>query len=281
MCIRDRLGSELKSLSNNLNQFEWVFTDLNELDLSDLSCLESNISNISPDVIVNCAAYTNVEKAESEIELANIVNFKAVEIISKWSSINKRKLIHISTDYVFDGSSKIPLKECALTSPINIYGSSKLKGEKVCLKNDLNSIIVRTSWVYSSFGNNFVKTMRSLMREKDSLNIVNDQYGSPTYAKDLAQSIIQIINFKHWIPGIYNYSNEGEISWFDFANDIKYFSKFKIKIKGVSTEQYPTAVRRPKYSLLDKAKIKNIYNIKIPCYRDSLEKCIKILENEA
>jgi dTDP-4-dehydrorhamnose reductase len=276
-----QVGSELRFLSLIQNQHEWVFTDLQELDLSDLKNLEINISKIAPSLIINCAAYTSVDKAESENELANILNFKAVDLISKWSSNNRKKLIHISTDYVFDGNSETPMREDAVTSPINIYGSSKLKGENVCLKNDLNSIIIRTSWVYSSFGNNFVKIMRNLMKKRDSLSVVNDQVGSPTYAADLAETILTIVNHKKWNAGVYHYSNEGKISWFDFANDIKYFSNSKTQINGISTEEYPTVAKRPKYSMLDKTKIKETYNIKVPDYKDSLEKCIKILQNEA
>ena len=276
-----QLGSELRFFSSFQTQHQWVFTDLKELDLSDLQSLESNISKIAPCLIINCAAYTSVDKAESENELANILNFKAVDLISKWSSNNNKKLIHISTDYVFDGNSDNPLKEDALTSPINFYGLTKLEGERICLKNDLNSIIIRTSWVYSSFGNNFVKIMKNLMLKRDSLSVVNDQVGSPTYAADLAETILTIVNHKKWTAGVYHYSNEGEISWFDFANDIKYFSNSKTQINGISTEEYPTTAKRPKYSLLDKTKIKETYNIKVPNYKYSLKKCIKILQNEA
>jgi dTDP-4-dehydrorhamnose reductase len=276
-----QLGSELRSLSLIHNQFQWIFTDLHELDLSDLENLESNLSKIAPCLIINCAAYTSVDKAESENELANILNFKAVDLISKWSSNNKKKLIHISTDYVFDGNSDTALKENAPTSPINFYGITKLEGERICLKNDINAIIIRTSWVYSSFGNNFVKIMKNLMSSRDSLSVVNDQLGSPTYAADLAEAILTIINHKKWIAGLYHYSNEGEVSWFDFANDIKYLGNFKIQIKGIPTVEYPTDAKRPKYSLLDKTKIKETYNIKVPHYKDSLKKCIKILQNES
>ncbi len=275
-----QLGSELRYLSSCERQYEWVFTDLNELDLSDLKNLKKNISLISPSIIINCAAYTLVDKAESEINYANILNHKAVDIISKWSSINNKKLIHISTDYVFDGCSNFPINEDADTKPVNSYGFSKLKGENVCLKNDKNSIIIRTSWLYSSFGNNFVKTMINLMKKKDSLNVINDQLGSPTYALDLARTIIVIINYKKWIPGIFHYSNEGIISWFDFANDIKYLCNFKTKIKGVSSSEFHTEANRPKYSLLNKSKIKETYNIKVPNYIESLKKCLKILQNE-
>lgn len=276
-----QLGSELSFLSSKHNQHEWIFTDLQQLDLFDLENLERNISKIEPCLIINCAAYTSVDKAESENELANIINYKAVDVISKWSSKTGKKLIHISTDYVFDGNSETPLKEDAKTSPINVYGSSKLKGEKACLNNDISSIIIRTSWVYSSFGNNFVKIMRNLMKKKDVISVVNDQLGSPTYAADLAEVISTIVNHNRWIPGVYHFSNEGEVSWFDFANDIKHLSNLKTKIKGISTKKHPTFAKRPKYSLLDKTKIKETYRIKVPYYKDSLEKCIKILENEA
>jgi len=275
-----QLGSELSFLSLIHNNFTWILTDINELDLADVKNLEFNIANIFPDIIINCAAYTNVDKAESEKELANTLNFKAVDIISKWSSVNKKKLIHISTDYVFDGSSETPLKEDADTSPINVYGTTKLNGENVCLKNDSSSIIIRTSWVYSSFGNNFVKTMYTLMKERESLNIINDQIGSPTYAKDLAETIINIINYKDWIPGLYHYSNEGEVSWFDFARSIKNYFGLSTDLYQISSDEYPTAARRPSYSLLDKSKIKTTFNIKVPSYEDSLGKCIKILKNE-
>ena len=275
-----QLGSELRSLSLEENQFEWIFTDIRELDLSDFSNLEKTLEKISPSLIINCAAYTNVDKAESEKELANILNFKAVEKISKWTSYNQKKLIHISTDYVFEGSSKAPLNENALTSPINFYGLTKLKGEKICLKNNPESIIIRTSWLYSSFGNNFVKTMRTLMSERTLLNVINDQIGSPTYANDLALTIIKIIKHENWISGLYHYSNEGEISWFDFATSIKELSGFNTKINGISTLEFPTAAKRPKYSLLDKSKIKEKFNVLIPNYKDSLKKCLKILNDE-
>jgi dTDP-4-dehydrorhamnose reductase len=275
-----QLGSELRFLSSVQNQHKWIFTDLKELDLSDLQNLKSNISKIAPSLIINCAAYTYVDKSESENELANILNCKAVDLISKWSSNNRKKLIHISTDYVFDGNSETPLKEEAVTSPVNRYGFSKLNGENVCLKNDNNSIIIRTSWLYSSFGNNFVKTMRNLMKKRDSLSVVNDQVGSPTYAADLAEAILKIVNYNKWIPGLYHFSNDGEISWFDFANDIKCLSNYKTQIIGISTKEYPTAAKRPKYSLLDKTKIKKTYNIIVADYKESLEKCIKILQNE-
>jgi dTDP-4-dehydrorhamnose reductase len=275
-----QLGSELRFLSKNKNHFEWFFTDFQDLDLSDIHNLEKNISFIEPEIIINCAAYTNVDKAESEVDLANLINFKAVDKISKWSSANNCKLIHISTDYVFDGSSSAPLKENAITCPLNVYGLSKLNGEKACLKNDSKCIIIRTSWVYSSFGKNFVKTISSLMSQKNSLNIIYDQVGCPTYARDLAEVIISIINYKDWIPGLYHYSNDGEVSWFDFAKSIKKYFDFSTILIPILTEEYPTPAKRPRYSILDKSKIKTTFNINVPNYKISLEKCITILKDE-
>ncbi len=275
-----QLGSEFKLLSSIYDKFTWVFTDIDNLNLIDFKNLNDNISKINPDLIINCAAYTDVDKAESEQEFANLLNFKAIDLLSKWTSKNLSKIIHISTDYVFDGNSSIPLKEDSSTKPVNIYGMSKLKGEKVCQKNDPNSIIIRTSWVYSIFGNNFVKTISSLMKKNNSLSIIDDQIGSPTYANDLAEVIISIINYKEWIPGLYHYSNEGEVSWFDFAKLIKKYFGYNTYLKPISTFEYPTPAKRPYYSLLDKSKIKTTYNVNIPNYKSSLEKCIKILKNE-
>jgi dTDP-4-dehydrorhamnose reductase len=274
-----QLGSELNKLSEN-SSFEWTFTDIKELNLLDLENIPANLDAYFPDVIINCAAYTAVDKAEEDTELSDILNHKAISVIAKWSFKNSCKLLHVSTEYVFDGNSEIPLTEKAITNPINVYGETKLLGETRCLKNNPNAIIIRTAWVYSSFAANFVKTMMCLMQEKEKLNIINDQIGSPTYAADLAGAILKIIASKKWIPGIYHYSNEGEISWFDFANDIKELGGFKTEINGIPTKEYPTPAKRPKYSLLDKTKIKETYHIEIPYYRDSLEKCIKILKNE-
>ncbi|HAT77447.1 MAG TPA: dTDP-4-dehydrorhamnose reductase, partial [Flavobacterium sp.] len=189
-----QLGSELKVLSSKYSHFDWVFTDWQELDLCDLKNLEHNISIINPQIIINCAAHTAVDKAESEKELSDILNHQSIAIIAKWSYENNCQLIHISTDYVFDGNSSKALTENATTNPINVYGLTKLAGENACLNQNPEAIIIRTSWVYSSFGNNFVKTMSRLMQEKDSLNVVNDQIGSPTYAADLTQAIMTIIS---------------------------------------------------------------------------------------
>ncbi|CAD0009796.1 dTDP-4-dehydrorhamnose reductase [Flavobacterium chungangense] len=269
---KGQLGSELSVLSAKYSQYEWCFADRAKITLDDLEVLEKQLKEIQPNIIFNCGAYTAVDKAESEKEIAFTVNHSAVELIAKYAKENNAKLIHISTDYVFDGSSSIALNEEAETNPINIYGASKRAGEIACLTENPNSIIIRTSWVYSKFGNNFVKTMQRLMKEKESINVVNDQIGSPTYAADLAQTMLDILDSPNWIPGIYNYSNEGEISWYEFALSIREFGKYNCNVGGVSSASYPTPAKRPQFSLLDKKKIKRIYNLDVPDYRESLKK---------
>ena len=272
-----QLGSELRELSNFVNRYKWIFTDRQELDLSDLQNLADNITTISPDILINCAAYTAVDKAESEIELADVLNHHAVAIMAKWTFTNNSKFIHVSTDYVFDGTSSIALNEDVPTAPINVYGKTKLSGERACRNENPESIIIRTSWVYSSYGANFVKTMSRLMKEKDTLNVVNDQIGSPTYAADLAKAILDILNHTNWQSGIYNYSNEGEISWYEFALAIQEIGGFECKVSGISSSQYPTPATRPAFSLLDKSKIKAKYSILIPDYKESLRKCMELM----
>lgn len=271
-----QLGSELRLLSGNYPQYEWFFADRNQISLDNLSVLEKQLEQIHPNVIINCGAYTAVDKAESEKELADTINHLAVGVLANWSLKNKAKLIHISTDYVFDGTSSLPLKEDAATNPINIYGATKLEGEKLCQQENPNAIILRTSWVYSSFGNNFVKTMSRLMQERDSLNVVNDQIGSPTYAADLAQAVIEIIIHSEWHPGIFNFSNEGEISWYEFALAIQEIGGYDCNVGGIPSSSYPTPAKRPFYSLLDKTKIKKIYQVDVPDYKDSLKKMMSL-----
>ena len=213
--------------------------------------------------------------------MAHIINYNAIDVISRWTSRNNKRLIHISTDYVFEGLSKNPLDEKSLTNPVNEYGRSKLKGEQVCLENDPNSIIIRTSWLYSSYGKNFVKTMINLMKINNSVKVVNNQIGSPTYAYDLAKVIIEIIIKSKNKSGLFHYSNEGEISWFEFAKSIKEFYNLDCKIIGVSSEEFKTLAKRPKYTILNKSKIKTTFNLEIPNYKQSLKNCIEIIKNEA
>jgi dTDP-4-dehydrorhamnose reductase len=275
-----QVGSELKVLCENYSQYEWIFADRNQVSLDNLSLLENQLKEICPDIILNCGAYTTVDKAETEPELANIVNHLAVGIIAQYAKDHSVKLIHISTDYVFDGTSAVASTEEAVTQPINVYGASKRAGELACLAVNPDAVIIRTSWVYSRFGNNFVKTMQRLLQERDTINVVNDQIGSPTYAADLAQAMITILTAKEWIPGIYNYSNEGEISWYEFVLAIKEIGGYTCEVKGIPSSAYPTPAKRPAFSLLDKSKIKAVFSITVPHYKDSLTRCMKLLRNE-
>jgi dTDP-4-dehydrorhamnose reductase len=269
-----QLGSELKELSSHYSQFEWVFADRSLLDLSVIGSITNVLDGLQPQIILNCAAYTAVDKAESETELADILNHQAVAVLAQWTNANDCQFLHISTDYVFDGNSSMPLTEEAATGPINVYGQTKLAGEQACLRENPNVIIIRTSWVYSSFGANFVKTMSRLMQERDNLNVVNDQIGSPTYAADLAEAILKIITHSHWQAGIYNYSNEGEISWYEFALEIQEIGGFDCLVSGIPSSDYPTPAKRPHYSLLDKSKIATTFGVVVPGYRESLERCM-------
>nr|WP_315155985.1 dTDP-4-dehydrorhamnose reductase [uncultured Flavobacterium sp.] len=273
-----QLGSELKVLSKNYSQFEWVFTDREELDLCELEDLEDKIAQINPAVIINCAAHTAVDRAETEIELSDVLNHQAVSIMAKWCHANEAKFIHVSTDYVFDGTASNALTESASTGPINVYGRTKLAGEIACMRENSSAIIIRTSWVYSSFGANFVKTMSRLMQERDSLNVVNDQIGSPTYAGDLAKAILTILIHPNWQSGIYNFSNEGEISWYEFALAIQEIGGFDCLVSGIPSSAYPTPAKRPQYSLLDKSKIKNTFGVSVPNYKESLIRCMELLK---
>ena len=275
-----QLGLEFQKISNSYDSLSWVFSTIKTLDLLKLETISSFLNDINPSVIINCAAFTSVDKAETESKLADLINHEAVDIISRWTSDNNKKLVHISTDYVFDGLSKLPLSENSNTNPINQYGSSKLKGEQACLKNDTNSIIIRTSWLYSSFGSNFLKIMIELMKKNSSVKVVNDQIGSPTYAYDLAKVILKIIMNYKTESGLFHYSNEGQISWFEFARSIRELYNLDCEIIGVSSNEYKTLAKRPQYSLLNKLKIKKIFNLEISNYKQSLKNCIEIIKNE-
>jgi dTDP-4-dehydrorhamnose reductase len=275
-----QLGSELKVLSESYSQFEWVFADRTQVSLDNLSLLKVQLELIRPNIILNCGAYTAVDKAETEPELADIVNHQAVKIIAKYANDNKAKLIHISTDYVFDGTSAVALTEEAKTQPINVYGATKRAGELDAIAVNPDAIIIRTSWVYSSFGNNFVKTMQRLLQERDTISVVNDQIGAPTYAADLAQAIMDIVSAQKWVPGIYNYSNEAEISWYEFVLAIQEIGGYSCDVKGIPSSSYPTPAKRPAFSLLDKTKIRKVYGVSVPDYKESLRKCMGLLRIE-
>lgn len=272
-----QLGSELRDILQNREEFDPFFLDRKQLPLDHPAIIQDILAMYEPDVILHCAAYTAVDKAETESELADKINHLASEEIAQYCRLNGTKLIAISTDYVFDGNSHQALSEDAPVDPINVYGLTKMKGEQSIQKWCPEGIIIRTSWVYSTYGNNFVKTMIRLMKERDEIAVINDQIGSPTYAKDLAEALIHILLQQKWVPGIYHYSNEGEISWYDFAVAIRDVQNLKCSIKPISTSQYPTPAKRPKYSLLDKTKIKETFGVEVPSWKDSLEKMLMAL----
>lgn len=271
-----QLGSELKVLSNEYKNFNYYFTDIEELDITKKSDIDVFCKKNKINIIINCAAYTAVDLAESEIELSNLINAEAPKIITEIAIKQEIKVIHISTDYVFDGKNFKPYSEDDATNPTSQYGKSKLNGETNILQNP-NSIIIRTSWLYSSFGKNFVKTILNLTKNKKELRVISDQIGSPTYANDLAKAILKILSGNKFISGIYNYSNQGVASWYDFAFEIIKIKKLKNKIVPILTKDYPTPAARPFYSVLDKNKIVKTYNFDIPNWRDSLYICIKKL----
>jgi dTDP-4-dehydrorhamnose reductase len=273
-----QLGSEIKVLATNYSSFEFIFTDITDFPLDDELEIIKNFNRIQPNIVVNCAAYTAVDKAENNQEIADAINHLAIGTLASLCQANGATLVHISTDYVFDGTSPIAYKEDALPNPKSVYGVTKLAGEIACAKNCPNSIIIRTAWVYSEFGNNFVKTMLRLMEERDTLHVVNDQIGSPTYAADLAQAILTILDSKKWVSGVYHYTNEGEVSWFDFAVDIKNLAQKTCEIEGIPTSSYPTPAERPAYSLLDKSKIKEVFGIEAIDYKISLQTMLGRLE---
>ncbi len=273
-----QLGSEFQSISEQFSQFNFTFTGSEDLDITNEKAVKVFFKQNSFDVVVNCAAYTAVDKAEDEPEKADAVNHLGVKNLVGSCETEEVKLIHISTDYVFDGNSKTPYNESDPTSPVGVYGKTKQLGEQSIQNSSLNAIIIRTSWVYSTFGNNFVKTMLRLGEEKNEINVVNDQFGTPTYAKDLAETCLSILNqINSWKNGvsIFHYSNEGVISWYDFASEIMNIASFDCKVNPIPSDKFPTKAKRPKFSALDKTKIKNTFNIEVPKWRDSLLEFLK------
>ncbi|BFM21596.1 dTDP-4-dehydrorhamnose reductase [Gilvimarinus japonicus] len=272
-----QLGSELALLAKQYNAIEWFFADRTALDLTDQTAIAKLINQRKPNIIINCAAYTAVDKAESEPELADTINHLAVAQLADSAKQINACLIHISTDYVFNGEQCRPYTETDNTDPQSVYGRSKLAGEQAFAASGGAGIIVRTSWVYSAFGNNFVRTMSRLGRERDSLNVVSDQVGSPTWARDLAQALIDIClsgKLADKRGDIYHYSNEGVCSWYDFAWAIMQQQSLRCALTPITTEQYPTPAQRPPMSLLWKAKIKQDFNIVIPHWLASLQKAL-------
>jgi len=274
-----QLGSELKDLLRNYSEKECFFLGRNQLPLDQTMIIQDVLAVYQPDLIIHAGAYTAVDKAESEQKLADQVNHLATEEIAQYCRVHGAKLIAISTDYVFDGNSDKALKEDASVDPINSYGLSKLRGEQAIQKWLPEGVVIRTSWVYSVYGNNFVKTMIRLMLERNEISVINDQIGSPTYAKDLAKAIIHIVDAANWRGGIYHYSNDGEISWYDFAVKIREIRGLDCKINAIPTTAYLTPAKRPRYSILDKSKIKAQYGVEVPNWEESLQQMLSDLNN--
>ena len=273
-----QLGSELKELSALFPNFDFVFSDKEELDLTSASSLKNFFATHQPSFFVNCAAYTAVDKAEVDKDISYAINATAVGVIASLCNQYNTVLIQLSTDYVFNGMGKIPYEPDDVTDPVNHYGYTKLAGEQLALQNNLHTIVIRTSWVYSSYGHNFVKTMLRLMKERQEINVVNDQHGSPTYALDLAEAIMAIIRYcvqNPVQPGIFHYGNEGNISWYEFAAAIKEISGSSCHVHPIPSTQFPTPAKRPSYSVLDKQKIPSLYNIKLKDWRESLKICLE------
>ena len=268
-----QLGKELKQLAPSYPQFDFIFLSREDLPIHHFEMVRSYFKIYKPSFLINCAAYTAVDRAEQEKDLAMQVNAEAVGVLAAVCKENDCRFMHISTDYVFDGNATAPYKEDSPTNPQSVYGSSKLEGERQAMQLNPDAIIIRTSWVYSEFGKNFVRTMMKLMSEKTEINVVSDQVGSPTYAADLAELILQII--PRWIPGIYHFSNEGIISWYDFAVAIKEITASNCKINAIPTSAYPTPAKRPAYSVLDKTKIQQSFGINLKNWKDSLAICIE------
>ncbi len=276
-----QLGWELEKLSVAYPLYEFIFCGMNDLDIANKEQVASFFSLNKPFAFINCAAYTAVDKAEVDQESAYKINAEAVGFLAEQCRLYNTIFITFSTDYVFDGNGVVPYQENQRTQPLNYYGYTKEVGEKLALTNWERSIVIRTSWVYSEHGNNFVKTMLRLMNERDEINVVDDQIGSPTYAKDLAAATMKMLEAKKTNYGVYHYSNEGNISWFDFASEIKRISGLNCKINPVPSSDFPTPAKRPKFSVLSKKRIITDFNIRLNDWRESLAKCIKAINEKS
>lgn len=279
-----QLGKELQDLVLSYAQFEFVFLSREDMPIHHFELVRNFFKTLKPHYCINCAAYTAVDRAESEQDLAFQINGEAVGVLAAVCKTHNCKFIHISTDYVFNGEATYPYTENFPTDPVNSYGASKLEGEKQAIQLDPACIIIRTSWVYSSHGKNFVKTMIRLMNEKDQVSVINDQLGSPTYAADLAEAILKVIadsqvQTDRWMPGIYNFSNEGVITWYEFAVAIKEIINSACEVKPITTSEYPTPAKRPAYSVLNKSKIQNVFGIQLKDWKESLKICITKMQH--
>lgn len=274
-----QLGQCLQKISSQFEEFEFIFTDSETLDITNKEEVNDFFWQNAPDFCINAAAYTAVDLAETDVEKAFLVNADGTENLAEACAENNAQFIHVSTDYVFDGENNLAYTEEDFTNPLGVYGASKLAGDELALEVNPCSVILRTSWVYSEFGKNFVKTMLNLFATKEELSIVADQFGQPTNANDLAEAIMKIIKSEKITPGIFNFSNLGRISWFDFAEKIAELSEAKIKLNAIETSQYPTPAKRPKNSVLDLDKISKTYGVQLKPWEESLEGCVQILQN--
>lgn len=272
-----QLGQELQSLSADYPSYQWTFASSKALNVSDEDQVKSYLNELRPEVIVNCAAYTAVDKAESDEENAAAVNVAGVKHLTNYGG--DALLIHVSTDFVFDGTHHKAYQETDPTRPIGMYGKTKLEGEQLLGQNASNYVILRTSWLYGSYGKNFMKTMLALAASRSELSVVADQIGTPTYTGDLALAIVKTIQHGKVENGVYHFSNEGAASWYDFAHAIFDLSGTAITLNPIKTEAYPTPAKRPHFSVLDKTKIKNALSMDIPHWRDSLKVALGKLEN--
>jgi len=271
-----QLGLSIKNQAGSFPNFHFIYTDVDELDITNIEKLKIFFQKNKIDALINCAGYTAVDKAEAEREMAFLINAQAVKNLAMLSSDLGFFMIHISTDYIFDGNKTTPYLETDIPNPQSIYGHSKFEGENEIIRHAKNVVILRTSWLYSENGNNFVKTIQRLAKDRPELKVVSDQVGTPTYAGDLAEVILKIIAHKSDFSGvnIYHYSNEGVASWFDFASAIVELDKLDCKVKPITTEEYPLPAKRPFFSVLSKEKIKEEIGLIIPDWKESLKKCI-------
>ena len=275
-----QLGNEMQVLAKENPQHTYYFTDVQELDICDKQAVWTYMAEKQIELVVNCAAYTAVDKAEDNQELAYKLNCEAPKQLASAAQANGAAMIQVSTDYVFDGTAHTPYTEDCNPCPDSVYGTTKLEGEKEVMNHCEQAVVIRTAWLYSTFGNNFVKTMLRLGKERDSLGVVFDQIGTPTYANDLARAIYAIIN-KGIVRGIYHFSNEGVCSWYDFAKEICDLSGNVCDIQPCHSDEFPSKVKRPHFSVLDKTKVKSTFGITVPYWKDSLQKCIHELKQQS
>ena len=276
-----QLGNEMRVALERYPHLESIFTDVDTLDITDKNAVDAFVALHQPNVLINCAAYTAVDKAEDDLALCYKINCDAVRNLGEVAQVHGMTVIHVSTDYVFDGTGHIPYTEDMAVSPTNVYGKSKLAGERELRKACPGAIIIRTSWLYSGFGNNFVKTMLKLGNERSQLKVIFDQIGTPTYAADLADAMLQIIDSGKFVPGIYHFSNEGVCSWYDFTKMIFKLANVECEVLPIESKDYAVRTPRPHYSVLNKSKLKSTYNQTIPYWMDGLERCLHVLLSES